>query len=145
MGKTAAAVTREYDAENRMTKETQANSYVSGSYGYNADGQRVRRTVGGQPTTTWQVYGMDGELLAEYAANTSYASPQKEYGYRSGQLLITATGATGGWGSPPVLHDNPLVIGETTVQARHITELRDAINVCLQRFDLEVQRTVAPN
>jgi len=26
------------------------------------------------------------------------------------------------------LHDNPLVVGETTVQSRHITELRDAIN-----------------
>jgi hypothetical protein len=32
---------------------------------------------------------MDGELLAEYAANAAAASPQKEYGYRNGQLLIT--------------------------------------------------------
>ena|SRR5207253_502723 len=31
-----------------------------------------------------------GELLAEYAANASASSPQKEYGYRNGQLLITA-------------------------------------------------------
>ena len=37
---------------------------------------------------------MDGELLAEYAANASAASPQKEYGYRNGQLLITADAAT---------------------------------------------------
>jgi RHS repeat-associated protein len=49
--------------------------------------------------TNRQVYGMGGELLAEYAANTSYGTPQKEYGYRNGQLLITAeapaaTGAT---------------------------------------------------
>jgi RHS repeat-associated protein len=88
----AAAVTRAYDAENRMMSETQANNYVSGSYSYNADGQRVRRTVGGQSSavTTCQVYGMDGELLAEYAANTPYTTPQKEYGYRNGQLLITA-------------------------------------------------------
>jgi YD repeat-containing protein len=51
----AAAVTRAYDAEDRMTSETQANNYVSGSYLYNAHGQRVRRTVGGQPSamTTW--------------------------------------------------------------------------------------------
>ncbi len=35
---------------------------------------------------------MDGELLAEYAANASPAGPQKEYGYRNGQLLITAEG-----------------------------------------------------
>jgi hypothetical protein len=34
--------------------------------------------------------GFDGELLAEYAANASYTTPQKEYGYRNGELLITA-------------------------------------------------------
>jgi RHS repeat-associated protein len=52
----------------------------------------VRRTVGGQPSavTTWQVYGLGGELLAEYVANASATTPQKEYGYRNGQLLITA-------------------------------------------------------
>src|SRR5258705_13428078 len=92
-----------------MTSETQANGYVAGSYGYNADGQRVRRTVGGQPSavTTWQVYGIGGELLAEYAANAPSTTPQKEYGYRNGQLLVTAEtvatrtnvalAANGGW------------------------------------------------
>jgi RHS repeat-associated protein len=83
-----AGATRVYDAENRMTSETQANNVVSGSYTYNADGQRVRRKING--VETWQVYGMDGELLAEYAASAAPASPQKEYGYRNGQLLITA-------------------------------------------------------
>jgi hypothetical protein len=38
----------------------------------------------------WQVYGMGGELLAEYNQNASPSSPNKEYGYRGGQLLITA-------------------------------------------------------
>ncbi|MFZ0062625.1 MAG: hypothetical protein WAL47_11370 [Pyrinomonadaceae bacterium] len=38
-------------------------------YTYNADGQRVRRTVNG--VETWQDYGMAGELLAEYGMNTS--------------------------------------------------------------------------
>jgi RHS repeat-associated protein len=73
---------REYDAENRMTK-----AWANGQwqyYSYNADGQRVRRKV---------VYGMDGELLAEYAVNGAVASPQKEYGYRNGQLLVTAAPA----------------------------------------------------
>ncbi len=46
---------------------------------------------------TWHVYGIKGELLAEYAASGSAANPQKEYGYRSGELLIVA--ATNG-GSP---------------------------------------------
>src|SRR5215210_5229511 len=80
-----------------MKSETQASSYVSGSYTYDGDGRRVRRTVGGQPSAveTWQVYGMDGELLAEYAANANASSPQKEYGYRNGQLLITAEAFVG--------------------------------------------------
>ena len=54
----------------------------------NADGQRVRRKVNG--VETWQVYVIGGELLAEYAASRSPSNPQKEYGYRNGQLLITA-------------------------------------------------------
>lgn len=121
----AAAVTRVYDAENRMTSETQANNYVAGSYSYDGDGQRVKRIVNG--TETWQIYGLGGELVAEYAQNGSPSSPQKEYGYRNGQLLITATAGTS-WGSPPTLHDNPLVVTVTTVQSRHITELRTAID-----------------
>lgn len=83
-----AAVSRSYDAENHLTGETQANNYLAGSYTYDAVGQRVRRKV--NSVETWQVYGLGGELLAEYAANASPASPQKEYGYRNGQLLITA-------------------------------------------------------
>src|SRR5207247_6238066 len=56
---------------------------------YDSDGHRVRRNVNG--TETWQVYGLGGELLAEYVAtNPNPANPQKEYGYRNGELLITA-------------------------------------------------------
>ena len=78
---------REYDAENRMTRAWGGNNQ-SQYYTYNADGQRVRRKVDGQET--WQIYGFDGELLAEYAASGPPTSPQKEYGYRNGQLLVTA-------------------------------------------------------
>jgi RHS repeat-associated protein len=78
---------REYDAENRMTRAWGGNNQWQ-SYTYNADGQRVRRKVDNQET--WHIYGFDGELLAEYAANGPAASPQKEYGYRNGQLLLTA-------------------------------------------------------
>jgi RHS repeat-associated protein len=87
-------VSRVYDAENRMNKETQGSSVVAGEYTYNSDGQRVRRKVGG--VETWQVYGLDGELLAEYAQNSAVTAPQKEYGYRNGQLLITAEVGTSG-------------------------------------------------
>lgn len=120
-----AAVLRTYDAENRMTKEVQANNSVAAVYTYDGSGQRVRRKVGG--VETWQVYGMGGELLAEYAANGAPTAPQKEYGYRNGQLLVQATGGASG-GTAPSFHDNPLKAGETPVCALHITELRDAIN-----------------
>ena len=86
------------------------------------------RRKAGVSAEVWQVYGMDGELLAEYAAASQPSQPQKEYGYRSGEMLITAEASSGGWGSPPVLSDNPLVVGQTIVQSRHVTELRDAIN-----------------
>jgi YD repeat-containing protein len=77
---------RTYDAENRM-KQAWANSQWQ-TYTYDGDGRRVKRNVNG--AETWQVYGLGGELLAEYAANATGSSPQKEYGYRNGQLLVTA-------------------------------------------------------
>ncbi|HKO42106.1 MAG TPA: RHS repeat-associated core domain-containing protein [Pyrinomonadaceae bacterium] len=84
-----SAVSRAYDGENRMISETQSSGAPpAASYNYNADGQRVRRKVGA--VETWQVYGIDGELLAEYAATGAVGGPQKEYGYRNGELLVTA-------------------------------------------------------
>ena len=83
---------REYDAENKMTRAVGSSSQWQ-EYVYNADGQRTRRKVDG--VTTWQVYGMDGELLAEYPASGAPSSPQKEYGYRNGQLLVTAAPPAG--------------------------------------------------
>jgi hypothetical protein len=40
---------------------------------------------------TWQVYGMDGELLAEYASGAAPFLATTEYGYRKGELLVTLT------------------------------------------------------
>jgi RHS repeat-associated protein len=83
-----------FDAENRIVAIQDILAGWS-YYTYNADGQRVRRKIGNQET--WQIYGIDGELLAEYAANGAVANPQKEYGYRNGQLLVTASASM----SPP--------------------------------------------
>ncbi|HKF94779.1 MAG TPA: hypothetical protein VKB96_09285, partial [Gammaproteobacteria bacterium] len=78
-----------FDAENRITA-IQDNLGGWSNYAYDADGQRVRRKINNQET--WQIYGINGELLAEYAANAAVSSPQKEYGYRNGELLVTAVG-----------------------------------------------------
>ncbi len=88
---------RTYDAENRMLTATKGG--VSSSYTYDADGRRVRRIIGVQET--WHVYGIGGELLAEYSAGAAPNAPQKEYGYRNGQLLVIAEPGSGGnlaWG-----------------------------------------------
>jgi len=124
--------TRTYDAENRMITATDSSNHTS-TYSYDGDSHRVKRNISN--TETWQVYGLGGELIAEYAKNGSYLNPQKEYGYRNGQLLVTAT-ATTGWGTAPTLNDNPLSAGQTTVQARHITELRTAIDALRSHMSL---------
>jgi len=101
---------RTYDAENRMVTAWDSSGQLS-SYTYDADGRRVRRKVGVQ-TEVWQVYSMNGELLAEYAANAAATSPQIEYGYRNGELLVTASsGANVQWmvtdqlGTPRMIAD----------------------------------------
>ena len=66
----------------------------SGSYVYDSEGKRVKRTAFGQE---WRyVYGIGGELLAEYLS-TAPTIVQKEYGYRDGQLLIVGEGSNVRW------------------------------------------------
>lgn len=77
---------REYDGENRMKKAWGSSNW--NYYVYDADGKRVRRIIGAGATETWQVYGIDGELAAEYPVNGTANMPQKEYGYRDGQMLV---------------------------------------------------------
>ena len=79
---------RTYDEENHMLSAVSNINGSSSVYSYDADGRRVRRTT--PAGSVWQVYGMEGELLAEYAAGAAADSPLKEYGYRNGELLVTA-------------------------------------------------------
>jgi RHS repeat-associated protein len=81
---------RTYDAENKMTQAADNTGQVS-RYTYDSNGNRVKRQVASSQEE-WQIYGFGGELLAEYRATAPASSPQKEYGYRDGQLLVTATG-----------------------------------------------------
>ena len=87
---------RNYDAENRMTQAWWSYGGWQ-TYTYDGNGKRTRRNVNG--SETWQVYGIGGELLAEYSANATPTNPQKEYGYRNGELLITAAGSNCGVGN----------------------------------------------
>src|SRR5205085_5039352 len=76
---------------NRMRNALKGGSWSY--YVYDADGKRVRRIVGG--VETWLIYGIEGELVAEYPVNGAAASPKKDYGYSGGKLLITAEPAQG--------------------------------------------------
>ena len=76
--------TRTYDGNNKMVSAV--DSGVTTGYQYNANGSRVSKTVGS--ATTWYIYGVGGELIAEYPANGATNTPQMEYGYRNGQMLI---------------------------------------------------------
>jgi RHS repeat-associated protein len=81
---------RTYDAENKITQAADNTGQVS-RYTYDSERKRVKRQVAsGQEE--WQIYGFGAELLAEYRASSPASSPQKEYAYRNGQLLVTATG-----------------------------------------------------
>ena len=79
--------------ENRIVAAdfTGAKETSKAYYAYDGDGRRVRRDVEG--FEVWQVYGFGGELVAEYpqtGPSLVVSQPQKEYGYRNGQLLVTA-------------------------------------------------------
>ena len=95
---------RVYDANNRMTQAKDNNNVVQ-SYVYDADGRRVRRKVNG--VETWQIYGSDQELIAEYPASGAAANPQKEYAYRNGQLLVVAETSSAGAPAPSALTATP--------------------------------------
>jgi len=76
-----------YDGENRLVMATSGGG---GSYTYDGEGKRVKRMLaGGQEW--WYVYGIGGELLAEYLS-TAPTTVKKEYGYRDGQLLVVWNG-----------------------------------------------------
>ncbi|MFL6207266.1 MAG: RHS repeat-associated core domain-containing protein [Pyrinomonadaceae bacterium] len=110
----SAAVRYDYDAENRLTESYNnvgAGQTVS-RYVYDSDGRRTRRITGGQET--WQLYGFDGELIAEYGAGNTPNAPQKEYGYRGGELLVTAEGTTTTTANDSVWVEDTLPTGAQT-------------------------------
>ena len=72
-----------YDAENKQTKVETVDSYNNptstvGEYFYDGDGRRVKKYVPSTGETTIFVYNASGQLVAEYATQTS-ATPQVSY------------------------------------------------------------------
>jgi len=110
---------RTFDAENRMIA-AQDNAGGWTYYSYDGDGRRVKVTESTATTANgfrWQVYGFDGEMVADYTMtpfNRAYLTNLTgEYGYRNGQLLIKATIGTtltpnggGGFETPAVGNGN---------------------------------------
>jgi RHS repeat-associated protein len=84
---------RVYDAENRMTAAVDSTGNWD-YYTYDADGRRVKRKIANEEW--WQVYGMGGELVAEYKAGAATYLPSKEYGYRGGEMLVTMSSGDDG-------------------------------------------------
>ena len=83
-----------YDAENRllgMTSPTNGN----GSFSYDGDGLRVKRTWtpnGGTPTTTYYVYDASGRLATEYS---TAAAPSTDTVYPFTDLLGSVRAVSG--------------------------------------------------
>jgi RHS repeat-associated protein len=82
-----------YDAENHVTSATNGSS--SGTYTYDANGQRVKKVSGG---TTIVTIFFGGQVLAEYNNGAAPSSPTNEYIY-AGNLRVASiqSGTTNYW------------------------------------------------
>jgi hypothetical protein len=87
------AGTRVFDADDRTISTDIANGGVQYDV-YNAVGNRVKVSGTTSPNVwrpeTWYVYGIDGELLAEYESNYTATAPVVEYANRGGEALVEA-------------------------------------------------------
>jgi RHS repeat-associated protein len=73
-----ANLVTEYDGEGRILRRRSGiNGPVLFAYGYGPGGQRVRKEVGS--SVTRYVYGVDGELVAEYGGAGTSGSAKPEY------------------------------------------------------------------
>jgi RHS repeat-associated protein len=85
---------RVYDGQNRLTSAF--DGVETQRIAYDANGRRIRRSVG-RSDETWLVYGIDGELLAEYPRAGDAAAPLVEYAYRNGDLITEVRGVDRRW------------------------------------------------
>jgi RHS repeat-associated protein len=117
---------RGYDAAGRIgvLKTSAGATSEWARYVYDASGKRVRSYVNG--LEKWFVYGIGGELIAEYMPANAQTNPSKEYGYRGGEILVateTAPSFTIRW----MLYD---LLGS----ARIITDLSGSL-ATIERHD----------
>jgi len=74
---TGATGNRFCDAENQMVTADGANG-LADKYTYDADGHRTRRSLNNGGEGWWQVYGVGGELVAEYQLVSGTPALMKE-------------------------------------------------------------------
>jgi len=67
---TVGALSFWYDTEGRQTQSYDSGSQTRVYYSYDADGQRVQKTVSNGPTTIY-IHDAFGELAAEYATSAT--------------------------------------------------------------------------
>src|SRR5262249_34115841 len=74
----------------------------------------TRRSINSGGEVWWQIYGVGGELVAEYQLVSGTPTLKKEYGHRNGQLLVIAESAgTCQWLGPDAL-GTPRMIADQT-------------------------------
>ena len=130
----AGAENRLYNAENRMASAGGGSS----QYFYDGKGQRIRRIA--NAIETWHVYGFDDELVAEYSANGATNNPKKEYGYRNGQLLISAD--TGNAFVSPVFSDD---FNDNSLNTNSWTVWYPGLTPTVTEQGQQLQMALAPN
>jgi RHS repeat-associated protein len=89
---------RTYDADGRMISAQVNGSNQTENAIYDAGGKRVLVKNPGGTSSTRFVYGIDGELVAEYASsNFAAGSPTVEYAYRGGEVIVEARSSGNTW------------------------------------------------
>lgn len=121
---------RTYDAENHLIS-AQNLDHTWSYYTYDFNGRRIKRKING--AETWMLYGMGGELLAEYATDDSPGTPLREYGYRNGQLLIVAESGTAAAPGPTGFSAAPYNDSGVAKVTLSWTALSGAVNYRVER------------
>jgi RHS repeat-associated protein len=100
---------RRFDVENRL-KEVQ-NSVGVSRFSYDEGSSRTRKQT--PQEHTWFVYGLDGQLLAEYSAEGAPSTPVREYGWNADSLIVIADQGKVQWVISDHLGTPRMIVGQS--------------------------------